>query len=188
MAATRASHYTPAMTDPLSHDPATDTAPEFTTHLRALAALVAGPKGATVRDPDGTIRQLSHAGAVGLVKTTEPLVCHLPATARRMGTDPFKAYDILELAAFTRPAVALLPTPGGLAQALGLPRPHDHAAEAALLVEAAALLLDELTAFDPDDASEAGPLARVMAQGGWIWGPMVLAALGIADDDDDAPP
>ncbi len=178
MAATRASLYTSPMTEPLTDT----TAPDFTAGLRALAALVAGPKGATVRDPHATIRELSHAAAGTLAKTTPPLVCHLPATARRMGVDPFKAYDILELAAFTRPASPLLPTPGGLAQALGLPRPRDHAAEAALLVEVAALLLDELTAFDPDDKSEAAPLAQVMAQGGWIWGRMVLAALGVAED------
>ncbi|MEE8515579.1 MAG: ATP-dependent DNA helicase [Alphaproteobacteria bacterium] len=187
MAAKGTSLYTFAMSDPTT-DTGTDTGPDFTTQLRALNALVAGPKGATVREPDGTIRELSHAGAVGLVKTTEPLVCHLPATAARMGADPFKAYDILELAAFTRPATPLLPTPGGLAQALGLPRPHDHAAEAGLLVEAAALLLDELTALDPDDKSEAAPLARVMARGGWIWAPMVLSALGSADGGRAAHP
>ncbi len=52
------------------------------------------------------------------------IVCHGPATARRLGIGPFAALDILELFAFTRPAVPCLPTVGGIADALGFARPE----------------------------------------------------------------
>ena len=40
--------------------------------------------------------------------------------ARRIRIDPFPALDLLELFAFVYPARFCIPTPGGLAQELGL--------------------------------------------------------------------
>ena len=62
-----------------------------------------------------------------------PLLCHMPATARRLNIDAFPALDLLELFAFVHPGRFCVPTPRGLAVALGLPVPHDHEAEAIAL-------------------------------------------------------
>jgi ATP-dependent DNA helicase DinG len=51
------------------------------------------------------------------------MVCHAPATARRLNTSPFRALDLLELFAFVRPATFCRPTPSGLADALELGAP-----------------------------------------------------------------
>ena len=142
-------------------------------------ALVAGTGGAAILSPEGRVRALSHAGAAALVKSAPPIVCHMPATARRLGCPPFAAFDVLELFAFVRPASFLLPTPSGVAAALGLPPPASRDDEARTLGQAPAALLDELAALLPKERDDAVPIAEAMAAAGWAWGPSVLAALGI---------
>jgi ATP-dependent DNA helicase DinG len=108
------------------------------------------------------------------------LVCHARSLARRLGTAPVAAFDLLELFAFVRPARFCLPTPRGLAAALGLPGPKDLEDEAAALVAAAHALLVELGGLEQPQA-DALPVARAMAVH-WSWGGAVLAALGGAAD------
>ena len=85
---------------------------------------------------------------------------------------------MLELYAFVRPARFTLPTPRGVATALGLGPTHNLADDAQALRAAAKLLLAELA--DADEPTKPGliSLVRVMARGGWRWGVAVLAALG----------
>ncbi|MCZ6743344.1 MAG: ATP-dependent DNA helicase, partial [Alphaproteobacteria bacterium] len=146
-------------------------------------ALVAGTGGATAISPEGEVRTLSHADAAAFVKSQPPIVCHIPATARRLGCPPFAAFDVLELFAFVRPVSFLLPTPRGVAAALGLPAPESHDDEAKTLGQAAAALLDELAAGLPKEREDAVPIAGAMAAAEWAWGPSVLAALGIEGGD-----
>ncbi len=87
-------------------------------------ALVAGVRGAVWLSPDGEIETLAlDQAARRLGAGPPPLVCHARATARRLGTDPFRACDLLELFAFVRPARFCLPTPRGLAEAVGVALP-----------------------------------------------------------------
>src|SRR6185295_16956467 len=82
--------------------------------------LVVGLKDAVWRFPDGTLRRMPHGEATRLARSETPLLCHLPAACRRLKTERFPALDVLELYAFVRPASFCLPTPTGVAQALGL--------------------------------------------------------------------
>jgi ATP-dependent DNA helicase DinG len=105
------------------------------------------------------------------------MLCHGRAMARRLGVAPFPALDLLELHAFVRPARFCLPTPRGLAAALGLPVPGPDLADgAAALVKTAHALLAELSAQRPN--AEARAIAVAMEKGGWGWAGAVLAALG----------
>ena len=106
------------------------------------------------------------------------MVCHAPATAARLGVNRFPAHDLLDLFAFARPAQFCLPTIVGLADALGLDRPHDRADEAMLLVAAAERLLTDLTREKGRPRGDAAALAMTMARAGWPWGPAAVAALG----------
>ena len=141
-------------------------------------ALAVGAKGAVWLDVDGTVQRLSKPAAAALAKATPPLVCHGPATWRRLGSERLPAYDLLELFAFVRPARFASPTPRGLAAALGLASPKGLEDEALVLIDAAARLLGALAdpsrRPDPDIARIALGLARA----GWPWGPLVLTALG----------
>src|SRR4051812_30646481 len=107
-----------------------------------------------------------------------PIVCHARAVARRLDLAGFAALDVLELFAFVRPARFCVPTPRGLAAALGLALPPAMADECVVLVEAARMLLRELQA---DGSSETPALAEIAENAGWGWGPAVLAALPPAE-------
>ena len=145
-------------------------------------ALVAGVKGAILLDDDGEFRHLSLAAAAREIRQCVPLVCHAPALATRLGLESLHALDLLELFAFVRPARFCLPTPRGLAEALGLPRPADLEDEADCLRTVTRNLLEELAqnqaSAKASQAADARGAAWAMTRGGWNWGNAVLAALG----------
>ncbi len=147
--------------------------------------LVVGLKDAVWRFPDGTLRRLSHGEAMRLARDTPPLLCHLPAVCRRLKSERFPAFDVLELYAFVRPASFCLPTPTGVAQALSLlPPGPSHMIQperqAELLRACARALLRELQTLDRKRWRVRG-LAETMARHGWAWGEAVLAALPTFD-------
>ena len=147
-------------------------------------ALVAGVRGAVWLSPDGEIETLAlDQAARRLGAGPPPLVCHAKATARRLGTDPFPACDLLELFAFVRPARFCLPTPRGLAEAVGVALPGTLENEAESLIAAARRLLGELAAMaGRPEGDRALGVAWAMARGGWPWGTAVVSALaGSAD-------
>ena len=148
-------------------------------------AVVVGVRAAYVVESSGEVLSLSHADAVRRIKTEGlPMVCHARQTAARLRCEAFRGFDLLELFAFVEPARFCLPTPGGLAQALGLSPPRSHEDEAMLLVTAAQTLLGRMSArlgSDSKDARQAAKLAHAMNAGGWAWAKPVLAALGEGD-------
>src|ERR1700692_136681 len=83
-------------------------------------ALVAGFREVVWLSPDGEIEALSPDEAKSRLETETAMVCHARATARRLDIAGFAALDLLELFAFVRPARFCVPTPRGLAAALGL--------------------------------------------------------------------
>ncbi|HSR70789.1 MAG TPA: ATP-dependent DNA helicase, partial [Kiloniellales bacterium] len=147
-----------------------------------LPVLVVGLSESLWLDPVAGPVSLPSAEAARRARRTPPLVCHARASARRLGCDPFPAYDLLELFAFVRPAAFCTPTPRGLTSALGMPAPVDPETAAASLRTAAETLLREVAGARRD--SDAGTIARVMAGVGWRWGPVVLARLA---PDGEAP-
>ena len=122
----------------------------------------------------GSIPVESTTGAAGEI----PIVCHARAVARRLDLAGFAALDVLELFAFARPARFCVPTPRGLAAALGLPPPRTMADSCVTLIEAARELLQELQA---DGDIETRALAEIAERAGWGWGSAVLAALPPAE-------
>jgi ATP-dependent DNA helicase DinG len=129
---------------------------------------------------DGEIEAIARAEACRRIEREMPMLCHLRATAHRLETPLFPALDLLELFAFVHPARFCVPTPRGLAEALGLASPHDAAENCVTLAAAAQTLLDRLVA---ETDVEARAVAEAMAEGGWPWGPAVLAALPAAEPE-----
>src|SRR5262252_3293246 len=128
--------------------------------------------------PDGEIEALSAAEARARVETESPMLCHGPATARRLDVSGFPALDVLELFAFVYPARFCVPTPRGLAEAVGLPPPRSSAEACVTLATIARALLEKLA--EEVDA-EVRAIAEAMDGAGWLWGPAVLAALPPAE-------
>ena len=152
----------------------------------AAPALVLAPERAVWLDVSGEIEEMS-PGEVArrLAKGPPPFVCHAQAVARRFGINAVQAYDLLERYAFVHPAKFCLPTAIGLADALVLQRPSNHADETLLLLDAAAALLSALAnrsvsanLSEGEDATVR--IAAVLEKAGWSWGQAVLQALGSA--------
>jgi ATP-dependent DNA helicase DinG len=144
--------------------------------------LVVGVTRAIWVTTDGEVEELDRREAVARLRDDAvPLLCHAPAAARRLGIDPFPAFDLLELFAFVRPAAFCVPTPRGLADALDIDLPGTLAESATALRRAAVRLLGELT--EDMAARGARPTAQAMAGGGWVWGDAVLHALGVPRDE-----
>ncbi|PIW27470.1 MAG: ATP-dependent DNA helicase, partial [Rhodospirillales bacterium CG15_BIG_FIL_POST_REV_8_21_14_020_66_15] len=145
-----------------------------------MPTLVAGVRHCAWLTPEGEIETLTPAEAARRVRKSGPvLVCHAKATAKRLNLSGFPALDLLELFAFCRPARFCLPTPRGLAEALNLPLPASHEAEAETLTLAAHRLLTELSREGRGDTAA---IARSMGRGGWPWAAAVLAAVGAGDE------
>ena len=142
------------------------------------ATIVAGFREVMWLSADGEIEAISVAEARRRLDAEAVLVCHARATARRLDMPAFAALDLLELFAFVRPARFCVPTPRGLAAALGLQAPENTSEACVALTTAARALLQEL-------GQESDPNARAIAEtaerAGWTWGPAVLAALPPSD-------
>ena len=158
--------------------------------LPKAPVLVARGKKAVWLSSDGEHEELGAQDAALKVKTEMPLVCHAPATAKRLGISEFAAYDLLELFAFVHPGKFCAPSPVGLALALSLLPPEDPEGECVTLMQAARHLLLDLSQQTENEKSDPAALARYMGgcggggaeDNGWPWAPFVLAALG----EDDA--
>jgi len=132
-----------------------------------------------------TVRDSQAIGAEILLGP--PLVCHRRWSEARSGVKIANCLDLMELFAFVRPARFCLPTPVGLAAQLSLPRPHSAEDMAAILPKAAFMLLDELAMLEGRAREEAAGIAEMMGAGGWMWGPLILAHLGLSTSPP-APP
>ncbi|MBV8121231.1 MAG: ATP-dependent DNA helicase [Alphaproteobacteria bacterium] len=142
--------------------------------------VVAGFREVIWLSAEGEIEALSLAEATDRVQIEPPMLCHAVATARRLGLPGFPALDVLELFAFVYPARFCVPTPRGIAEALGLPIPQ-RPSEACVTLAAAARALLQSLAQETD--TEIRAIAEAMDRGGWIWAPAVRAALPSAGLD-----
>ncbi|MGD9615638.1 MAG: ATP-dependent DNA helicase [Alphaproteobacteria bacterium] len=149
-------------------------------------ALVAGFREIMWLSAEGEIEALSQGEARARLDPqgghrgggATPIVCHARAVARRLDLAGFAALDVLELFAFVRPGRFCVPTPRGLAAALGLPPPRTMADACMALIDAVRALLRELR---EDGDVESRALAEIAERAGWGWGPAVLAALPPAE-------
>ncbi|MGH7030378.1 MAG: ATP-dependent DNA helicase, partial [Stellaceae bacterium] len=140
--------------------------------------LVAGFREVLWLTPEGEIEALSPAEARGRVEIEPPMLCHATATARRLDSPGFAALDLLELFAFVHPARFCVPTPRGLAEALGLPPPRRPSDACTSLATTARALLE---ALGQETDPETSAVAEAMDRGGWLWASAVLAALPAAE-------
>lgn len=150
--------------------------------------------GAISVDAEGEIEELTPDEALKRIASEPVMLVHAGFTARRIARgrnfrEPGpQVFDLMELFAFVHPARTCLPTVAGLARALGLDAgktPEDHAL---MLHRAAAQMLAALQQPSYPDRPSAARTAWRMAEGGWSWGPGVVAALRDALGREGKPP
>ena len=102
----------------------------------ALPALHASHAGTWLRDAVGKTRVVSKGESVMAAADTPLLLLNAPLVANRLGYPDLSGLDLLELVAFVHPARFCVPTPKGLAHALGLAEPEGEGDVPLLLQEA----------------------------------------------------
>jgi ATP-dependent DNA helicase DinG len=148
--------------------------------LPPVPVLIADARDAFWLTPDGEVEVLAHAEARARAIKGPTLLCYAALQARYLGGARFPALDVLELFAFVRPATFAVPTPAGIAAALGLAPPADRAAEAMTLLTAAGELLTQAQTAVRDPAGHRSIAA--MARGGWPWAAPLARTIGVALD------
>ncbi len=88
--------------------------------LLSFPALHASHAGIWLATPDGTVRAIGKGEAVGRAAETPMIMLNAPLVAQRLGYADLSGLDLLELFAFVYPARFMVPTPKGLAEALGI--------------------------------------------------------------------
>lgn len=148
--------------------------------LPDIPAICANARQAAILTTEGEIRVVNHETAKQLIHDKPVLVCHAPYTCKQLKADDILAFDILELFAFVHPARFCVPTPVGVAKALGLSPPSDFDEMPMCLMECAQALLSDLRSDTWQAKANPLNIAGVMGlQGkGWNWTPFVFSALG----------
>src|SRR5690348_9584021 len=142
-------------------------------------ALIPFAGGAVVGAADGNSRRVGLEEARKLFRAGGVLVAHAAFVSGRLKTPPSAPLaDVLELFAFVRPAQFCVPSPRGLARALGLVWPESDEDAARTLHLAARQLMQELQSMDARMHARLAPLAANLVAAGWRWGPEVAAAVG----------
>jgi ATP-dependent DNA helicase DinG len=108
---------------------------------------------------------------------TPLLMLNAPLVASRLGYPDLSGLDILELYAFIFPARFVVPTPKGLAHALGLDEPRDDAGVPGLLQAAAGALLEVCEGTDWPEREGAWTALQSLIRLRWPWAPLLTPRL-----------
>lgn len=166
----------------------------FLPEAAAMVPSRAAGGGAIAVSADGEVEELGPEEALRRIEREPVMLVHAGFTARRIARgrnfrEPGPhVLDLMELFAFVHPAQACLPTAEGLARALGLEAGETPEDQAMMLREAAAQMLATLQNPALPDRPSAARTAYRMAEGGWAWGPGVVAALRDALGREGKPP
>jgi ATP-dependent DNA helicase DinG len=146
-------------------------------------ALHATHGGIWMAHGDGRIEPLSRGEAIGRAAETPLIMLNAPLIGQRLGYPDLSGLDLLELFAFVHPARFAVPTPNGMAGALGLAPPASDAESAAFLRDAASALLATLEGDWPEREG-AWASAQSLWRLRWTWAPVVARRLRRPDRDE----
>lgn len=136
-------------------------------------ALHATHAGIWLAQPDGEVAQIGRGAALSQLSATPTIILNAPLVAARLGMPELSGLDLLELYAFIFPALFAVPTPGGLARALGLTPPASEAEAAGFLQAAVAALFDTLGDPAWPEREGAWTSAQSLGRMRWPWANLV---------------
>ena len=145
------------------------------TSLPPIPALHASHAGIWLCEAGGEARAVSRGEAVSRASETPVILLNAPMTGQRLGYGDLSGLDLLELWAFIHPAQFLVPTPKGLAQALGLEPAAREQDIPALLLSATEALTAHLQQQDWREREGAWTAAQSLHRLRWPWAPLVAA-------------
>ncbi|HEX6374214.1 MAG TPA: ATP-dependent DNA helicase [Allosphingosinicella sp.] len=131
----------------------------------------------------GEVRELGRGEAIARAAETPLVMLNAPLVGQRLGYPDLSGLDLLELFAFVHPARFAVPTPKGLAEALGIAPPAGDAEAAPFLLRAASALLATLEADWPEREG-AWASARALWRLRWSWAPAIAQRLQRPERDE----
>ncbi|HEU0067465.1 MAG TPA: ATP-dependent DNA helicase [Sphingomonas sp.] len=147
----------------------------------SFSALYATHGGIWIADADGAIRTVGRGQAIAHAAEHPTILLNAPLAATRLGYGELSGLDLLELYAFVHPASFAVPTPAGLARALGLPPPDSDAQAAGFLRTAAAALLARMEQPDWAEREGAWTSAQTLQRLRWPWASAILPRIARPD-------
>jgi ATP-dependent DNA helicase DinG len=139
--------------------------------------------GIWLATPDGAVRGLGRGEAIARAAETPTIMLNAPLVGQRLGYPELSGLDLLELFAFVHPARFSVPTPKGIAQALGMEAPADEAEAARFLLSAANALLETLAGPWPEREG-AWASAQALGRLRWTWSAPVAEKLMRPERDE----
>ncbi|WP_404710937.1 ATP-dependent DNA helicase [Sphingomonas sp. MMS24-J13] len=138
-----------------------------------LSALHATHGGIWLATPDGKTRVIGRGEAIAQISGTPTILINAPLVAARLDLPEISGLDLLELYSFVYPARFAVPTPAGLARALGVAPPEDDGAAAAFLHVAAETMLATLADAAWAEREGAWTTAQALGRLRWPWAALV---------------
>lgn len=139
--------------------------------------LHASHSGIWIYETDGMVHSISKGEAIGRAADTPMIILNAPLVAQRLGYDELSGLDLLELFAFVSPATFMVPTPVGLAKALGLKEPSRDDAIAILYRDAALYLLKKIQSNQWPHRIGAWDSAQSLYRLRWPWASTIMPSL-----------
>ncbi|MCJ8158628.1 ATP-dependent DNA helicase [Sphingomonas sp. LaA6.9] len=140
-------------------------------------ALYASHGGIWIATPDGETRGVGRGEAIALAAETPLIVLNAPLVGQRLGYPELSGLDLLELFAFIHPARFAVPTPKGLARAIGLAPPQTDSAVADFLRNAAEALLERSDDPHWTEREGAWTAAQTLVRMRWPWAAVIAERL-----------
>ncbi|MDB5690812.1 MAG: helicase c2 [Sphingomonas bacterium] len=132
-------------------------------------ALHATHGGIWIASPDGSVRAVDRREAAARAAETPMILLNAPVVGARLGYGELSGLDLLELFAFVHPARFAVPTPAGMARALGLDPPARDDEAAGFLIAATAELFATLARRDWAEREGAWSGLQALARARWPW-------------------
>jgi ATP-dependent DNA helicase DinG len=139
--------------------------------------------GIWIGHADGSVEAVGRGQAIARAAETPMIMLNAPLVGNRLGYPDLNGLDLLELFAFVHPARFAVPTPKGLADALGLEPPQGEDEAARFLRAAAEVLLDTLAADWPEREG-AWAAAQSLSRLRWPWAGAVAQRLQRPERDE----
>ncbi len=138
-----------------------------------LPALHASHAGSWLRASNGSTRPVGKGEAIMAAADTPHLILNAPLVTSRLGYPDLSGLDLLELFAFIHPARFCVPTPKGLAHALGLTEPESDDEVPVLLQVAAGKLLETCESEEWREREGAWSVLQSLSKLRWPWAQVV---------------
>ena len=131
-------------------------------------ALHATHGGIWIAERGRGVRGLARGEAIAFAAERPLVMLNAPLVGQRLGYAEISGLDLLELFAFVHPARFAVPTPAGMARALGLHPPEDDANASTTLLAIADALLGTVEVDWPEKYG-AWDVAHALARLRWPW-------------------